>query len=99
MPKEYYKPLNEGDLNQNVSEPHCDEVEQLQRLLWLRSRPHGQRNHQNCEHREQGNDQYCSEHGHSQINLPVDLLLKGVCVLKVGHFEGKEKERRVGGSR
>ena len=92
MTQEQDEALDESDLDQNVSQPDRDEVEQAHRTRLLASSAPRQRKNQKHQHGQQRNGQHHPQHGHAQINFPVDALRAATCGCRIcPSFKVKKK--------
>src|SRR5579859_3419739 len=72
MTKKQNEALDEGDLDQDVSEPDNDKIEQGKRRLPSLSSGKRQGQNQKCQHGEQRNRQHEDQDQHAEIHFPIN---------------------------
>ena len=97
MAQEQDEALDEGDLDQDVSQPHRDEVEQAQRTRLLAPRPHRQRKHQKPQHSQKRDGQHHPQHSHPQIILPVHASLQRLGMEYLVELQSEKEKRGIVG--
>ncbi len=97
MAQEQDEALDEGDLDQDVSQPDRDEVEQAQRTRLLAPRPDRQRKHQKHQHGQKRDGQHHPQHGHAQIILPVNASLQRLGMEYLVELQSEKEKRGIVG--
>ena len=91
MTQKQHEALNEGDLDQNVSETDGDKIEQWERRLARRPPLQRQRQNQKREHRDHRNDQHQQQDQDAEIYLPVDAVAQSLLAENLAGFSVKKK--------